>query len=78
MKDYGTVRSTVKPNPLAVDEISVWEHKNITAVEEVLGDEVFDGYEYAMVQYSKDEYILKLAEESAITQHALLEVILNG
>lgn len=29
MVDYGKVRSTVKPEPIVIDEFSVWQHTNI-------------------------------------------------
>ena len=77
MIDYGKVRSTVKP-----DEISVWQHTNIQEVSENVGEEnEFVGYEFNMVQYDKNEFILKQAKENAElseqitqTQIALTEV----
>jgi hypothetical protein len=53
--DYGNVRSTVKPEPIQFDEKSVWVNKNIKVVEE----EEFSGWEYDMIQYTKDEYMEK-------------------
>ena len=32
MVDYGKVRSTVKPEPIVIDEFSVWQHTNIQTV----------------------------------------------
>jgi len=49
---YGRVQSTEKPEPLKIDEYSVWVHSNV--------DEIDDGYEYEMMQYTKNEYISKL------------------
>ena len=34
MKDYGTVRSTVHPEPVKVDEFSVWKHSDIREIAE--------------------------------------------
>jgi len=74
MIDYGRQRSTVQPEPMVLDEHSVWVHTNIQAVEETVGEEVFSGYEFDMVQYTKDEYISKLDNQLADTQLALVEV----
>lgn len=64
MKNYGTVRSTVRPNDLVVDEFSAWENTNITKVSENVGlMNEFVGYSYKCVQYEKDEYIGKLSNE---------------
>lgn len=74
MIDYGRQRSTVQPEPMVLDENSVWVHTNIQAVEETVGEEVFSGYEFNMVQYTKDEYISKLDDQLSDTQLALVEV----
>ena len=60
MVDYGKQRSTVKPEPMVLDENSVWVYSNITPVEETVGEETFSGWEFNMVQYDKNEYISKL------------------
>jgi len=74
MKDYGLVRSTIRPQPLVIDELSVWEHTDITPVTENEGTEQeFVGFEYRMVQYSKDEYILLQTEENASLQEQLTD-----
>jgi len=74
MIDYGRQRSTVKPEPMVLDESSVWVYTNIQEVEETVGEEVFSGYEFNMVQYTKDEYIGKLDNQLTDTQLALVEV----
>jgi hypothetical protein len=43
-------------------------------VEETVGEETFSGYEFNMVQYTKDEYISKLDTQLTDTQLALVEV----
>lgn len=51
MVDYGKVRSTVKPEPILIDEFSVWQHTNIQAVSENVGEEnEFVGFEFNMIQ----------------------------
>ncbi len=65
MIDYGKTRSTVKPEPVVIDEFSVWQHTNIKAISENVGTEnEFVGYEFNMVQYDKDEFILNQAEQN--------------
>lgn len=66
MTDYGRVRSTVKPEPIVIDDFSVWQNTDIQEVSENVGEEnEFVGYEYNMIQYSKDEFILQQAAQSA-------------
>lgn len=62
MVDYGKVRSTVKPETIVIDDYSVWQHTNIQEVSENVGEEgEFIGFEFNMVQYTKDEFILQQA-----------------
>ena len=66
MTDYGRGRSTVKPEPIVIDDFSVWQNTDIQEVSENVGEEnEFVGYEYNMIQYSKDEFILQQAAQSA-------------
>lgn len=74
MVDYGKVRSTVKPESVVIDDYSVWENTNIEAVSENVGTEIeFNGFEYSMVQYDKNEYILKQAQANAELSDQLTE-----
>ena len=83
MKDYGKVRSTVRPEEKVIDEFSVWIASDIQGVAEAGIDdqEGFTGFEYNLVQYDKDEYIKLMDEKNASleqqmtdTQIALCEV----
>lgn len=73
MKDYGKQRSTVKPDEMVIDEFSVWIHSDIHEVSEpgIDDQEGFTGYEFNMVQYTKDEFIMKQAEISNETNKIL-------
>lgn len=73
MIDHGKVRSTVAPEPMVVDEFSVWVHSNVTPVEEDNGEETFVGFEYDMVQYDKDEYIKMLVEKNQSLEQQLTD-----
>ena len=49
-----------------IDEFSVWQHTNIQEISENVGEEnEFVGYEFNMVQYGKDEFILQQAAQNA-------------
>ena len=82
MKDFGKTRSTVKPDAVVIDDNSVLVHTDIQEVHESVGeDQSFDGYEFNMIQYEKDEYILMMSEKNSElekqvtdTQLALCEV----
>lgn len=81
MIEHGKVRSTVSPEPLIVDEYSVWLHSNIVPIEEGVGEEAFNGFEYDVIQYDKDEYVKIITEKNQIieaqitdTQLALVEI----
>ena len=64
MVDYGKVRSTVKPESIVIDDYSVWQHTDIQEISENVGEEnEFKGFEFNMVQYTKDEFILQQAAE---------------
>lgn len=74
MVDYGKVRSTIKPESVVIDDYSVWENTNIEAVSENVGTKTeFNGFEYSMVQYDKNEYILKQAQANAELSDQLTE-----
>ena len=66
MTDYGTVQSAVRPDEKVVDEYSVWVNTDIA--------ETAGGWEYHMVQYTKDEYI-KLMDEANKKAQADLEYL---
>ena len=77
MKNHGIVRSTVEPKVLVIDENSVWVAEEVKPVkEESTGaeDQGFEGFEYKLSQYSKDEYILQLDERDKMKSDAILEL----
>lgn len=74
MVDYGKVRSTVKPEPIVIDEFSVWQHTDIQEVSENVGEEnEFVGFEYNMIQFTKDEFILNQAAENELLQQQITD-----
>ena len=71
MKDFGKQRSTVSPEPMVIDEFSVWVYSDIVPIEENVGEETFTGFEFNMIQYGKDEYIKTMAEKNSIVETQL-------
>ena len=71
MKDFGKQRSTVSPEPMVIDEFSVWVHSDIVPVEENVGEETFTGFEFNIIQYGKDEYIKTMAEKNSTVETQL-------
>ena len=65
MTDYGIVKSTVRPEAKVVDEYSVWVNTEIT--------QTSDGWEYHMVQYTKDEYIKRIDEKNTELESQLTD-----
>jgi len=65
VKSYGTVKSAVRPDEKIVDEYSVWVNSDITKTEE--------GFEYHMVQYTKDEYIKLMDEKNTELESQLTD-----
>ena len=65
MTDYGIVKSTVRPEEKVVDEYSVWVNTDIA--------ETADGWEYLMVQYTKDEYIKLMDEKNTELESQLTD-----
>ena len=65
MTDYGIVKSTVRPEAKVVDEFSVWVNTDIA--------ETADGWEYHMVQHTKDEYIKLMDEKNTELESQLTD-----
>lgn len=65
MIDHGKVRGVLRPEPLSIDKHSVWVCADIGVVSETVGEQEFNGFEYHLVQYEKDEYIKAIAAQSS-------------
>lgn len=83
MDVIGKVTSTVSPEPITIDQYSVWVAKNVVEKQVTMmdGEESHTEYEYDLTRYDKDEYINLLIDDNAsindqITnlQTALVEV----
>lgn len=75
MNELGNVMSTVKPEPVSIDEHSVWMAENIQEIE------VDDGiaYTYDLKQYDKDEYIrMEIRTTQTTTSITFVKLAENG
>lgn len=71
MTDYGRIRSTVKPEPLELDEYSAYVNTDITEITVEEDGETSVEYEFNQIRYSKDE-LIKLQAEQLASQSAQL------
>ena len=83
MKQYGTQRSTVKPEDVEITESKVFTYESITEikVKNHESDDEITMYEFTLTEYDKDEYIRIQAEKNASleeqmtqTQEAMCEI----
>lgn len=84
MKDYGLQRSCVKPLDVEITETLVFVASDVKEVhEETTGENApeFNGFEFQLLEYTKDEYIklqadeiTRTSEELTNTQMALCDV----
>lgn len=73
MKEYKNTKSTIKPEPLIIDDCSAWVCENVVEVE----NDVLIEYEYDMYQYGKDEYIKLMAESNNALRVDLSEAVME-
>ncbi len=75
MKVYPNTRSNTQPDVKVIDEYSVWIASDIQPVSEPGNgeDAGFDGYEYTLTQYGKDEYIKLMDDKNAALEDDLTD-----
>lgn len=76
MKNYGTVQAATPPEPLVIDDYSVWKNSNvreITVSDPMTGDERTE-YQYEVTQYTKDEFIMQQVADITEAQKAMCEL----
>ena len=64
MKSYGKVQSLNQPQEIEIKEEKVFLASNIQPYTTVIEDKEESGYEYDYVEYTKDEYIKLLSQQS--------------
>lgn len=84
MKDYGLQRSSVRPLDVEITESLVFIASDVTEITEESTNEneqTFTGFEFNLIEYTKDEYIQLQADkisaqtdELTSTQLALCDV----
>ena len=65
MINYGKVKSSVRPQNIEITATKVFVASNIEEYQEEIEEKVISGYQYDYIEYSKDEYILIMAQNSA-------------
>lgn len=75
MKQYGTQRSTVKPENVEITESRVFRYEDITEikVKNPESDDKVTMYEFTLTEYDKDEYIRIQAEKNASLEEQMTQ-----
>lgn len=75
MKQYGTQRSTVKPEDVEITESRVFSYEDITEikVKNPESDDEVTMYEFTLTEYDKDEYIRIQAEKNASIEEQMTQ-----
>lgn len=75
MKQYGTQRSTVKPEDVEITESRVFSYEDITEikVKNPESDDEVIMYEFTLTEYDKDEYIRIQAEKNASLEEQMTQ-----
>ena len=76
MKQYGTQRSTVKPEDVEITESKVFSYEDITEikVKNPESDDEVTMYEFTLTEYDKDEYIRIQAEKNASLEEQMTQI----
>ena len=76
MKDYGKQRSAIKPRGLELTETKVFVYSDITPVSEEQGDMPgFNGWEFNLIEYEKDEYISTIEQRIRVEVAAIMSLM---
>lgn len=75
MKQYGTQRSTVKPEDVEITDSKVFTYEDVTevTVKNPESDDEVVMYEFTLTEYDKDEYIRLQAEKSASLEEQMTQ-----
>jgi hypothetical protein len=75
MKQYGTQRSTVKPEDVEITESRVFSYEDITEikVKNPESDDEVTMYEFTLTEYDKNEYIRIQAEKNASLEEQMTQ-----
>lgn len=74
MTNHGIQYSTARPQDIEVTADAVFLATDITPYSKEIEGHTVEGYQYNLIQYSKDEYIIKLHQDVIDTQMALCDL----
>lgn len=72
MINYGRVRGTNSPSPIEITPSAVYVANNIVEYTEIIDNITITGYEYDYIGYTKDEYLLMIAEKNKELEDELI------
>ena len=64
MIEYQNVKSKIRPLDIEITDTQVFIASNINEYQEIIDEKQINGYEYNYTCYSKDEYILLMAQNN--------------
>lgn len=73
MTNYGVQYSSVEPIPVEITANNVFIASNIRPYSKDVEGRHLEGYEYDYVSYTKDEYILLIANQNAQLQQDIID-----
>ena len=73
MNNYGKVYSSTQPQEIEITNNAVFLASNVKPYTKNIDDHIQEGYEYDYVEYTKDEYLLKLTNDNKELQQSILD-----
>ena len=65
MINYGRVKSSMRPQEIEITSDKVFIASNIQEYQDTVDDKTINGYQYDYISYTKDEYILLMAQNNS-------------
>lgn len=65
MINYGQVKSSFRPQEIELTSNKVFVASNIEEYQDIIDGKEINGYQYNYICYSKDEYILLMAQNNS-------------
>lgn len=65
MINYGRVKSSLRPQEIEITSDKVFIASNIQEYQDTIDDKTINGYQYDYISYTKDEYILLMAQNNS-------------
>ena len=74
MTELGKQKSTVRPQDVEILKTKVFFASNIEEVTETIGEEEFNGFQFNLTEYTKDEYIRLLDTKNQSLESQIADV----